>query len=378
MRSTVKYPPAVEEALAALRRYAYNDSNKLSEEEWKNDRRYGIGGSEVATIMGDSPFTSNIALFLDKTGIAPLDLSEHWFRLEYGHALEDLTAKLFARKMNAVIIHETGMFKHPAFDFIRANLDRLAILPNGELVILECKTSNPFARIAWSTAPPQYYQWQGRQYMAVLNAILEDAGVSLRISRVFYCCLYGNSEDDSVIRQIQFDEGLEKVMLAAEYDFWNYNIVPCILPEFNGKTTEYLDLSLSHRFEFARHKGVDDIKEEILVEGPIACLHANSIATLRAEENRIKEQMKQIAEQRAAFELTLLDMMEGAATAYLDDGRIITINSKESRSTNFKLLKELYPEAYANCVATNESKSSIKITYPKAKSKRKAKSEGVA
>lgn len=214
--------------------------------------------------------------------------------------------------------------------------------------------------------------------MAVVNAILEDAGVSLRISRVFYCCLYGNTEEDSVIRQIQFDEELERVMLAAEYDFWHHNIVPCILPEFNGKITEYLDLSLNHRFELARLKGVEDIKEEIHIEGPIACLHANSIATLRAEENRLKEQMKQVAEQRAAFELTLLNMMHGAYTAYLDDGRIISMNSKESRSTNFKLLKELYPEAYANCVTTNESKSSVKISYPKAKSKKKAKVAGVA
>lgn len=39
---------------------------------------------------------------------------------------------------------------------------------------------------------PVNYQAQGRHYMAVMN-----------LNHVFYCCLYGNSEDDVIIRHIE-------------------------------------------------------------------------------------------------------------------------------------------------------------------------------
>lgn len=142
----------------------------------------GLGGSEIAAMKGVSPFTNNIRLYLNKVGRIVEDLLENWFRLDYGHYLEPLAAEIVKRKLGADIIDETGMF--PDFDFMRANLDRLAVMPGGELVIVECKTSNPFAKVTWKNGPPVYYEWQGRHYMAVINAILASLGFYTRINKV--------------------------------------------------------------------------------------------------------------------------------------------------------------------------------------------------
>ena len=244
-------PETVEKQLRTLHEAAYNDSGKISLEEWEEDRRYGLGGSDIAALTGDSPFSNSWILFLDKTRMAKQDFSEDWFRLQYGHATEALVAELFARKFGTIVINETGMFKHPDYDFIRANLDRLAILPTGELVILECKTTNPFAKSVWKDAPPVYYQWQGRQYLCVVNAILKKAGLPM-ISKVYYSALYGNVETEAVYRKITLDPQLEREMVELEKRFWLEHIVPKKLPAFNGTGKKFKKMNTVRIMDFTR------------------------------------------------------------------------------------------------------------------------------
>ncbi len=48
----------------------------LSEEEWLEFRRRGIGGSDAAAVMGISPFRTARDLYYDKLGIPPAEDSE--------------------------------------------------------------------------------------------------------------------------------------------------------------------------------------------------------------------------------------------------------------------------------------------------------------
>ena len=50
---------------------------------------------------------------------------------------------------------------------------------------------------------PVYYEAQGRHYMAVMN-----------LNHVFYCCLYGNSEQETIIRHIERDLDYENELIA--------------------------------------------------------------------------------------------------------------------------------------------------------------------
>ena len=63
------------------------DTAGLSEEEWLAYRRKGIGGSDVAALLGISPWRTARDLFYDKLNIAVVeDHEDNWVALEMGNA----------------------------------------------------------------------------------------------------------------------------------------------------------------------------------------------------------------------------------------------------------------------------------------------------
>lgn len=70
------------------------DTAGLSEEEWLAYRRKGIGGSDVAALLGISPWRTARDLFYDKLNIAVVeDHEDNWVALEMGHLLEPLVSE---------------------------------------------------------------------------------------------------------------------------------------------------------------------------------------------------------------------------------------------------------------------------------------------
>jgi predicted phage-related endonuclease len=62
------------------------------------ERRQGIGGSDVGAIMGANPYSSIIKVYKDKKGeIPPLEMNH---AMEWGHILEDVIAKKYADDNN--------------------------------------------------------------------------------------------------------------------------------------------------------------------------------------------------------------------------------------------------------------------------------------
>ena len=99
--------------------------------------------------------------------------------------------------------------------------------------ILEIKTTNYNARENWwyngEEIVPVYYESQGRHYMSVMN-----------LDRVYFCCLYGNNEDEVIIRHLDRDYAYESELIALEDTFWNDNVQKQCPPDY----TESGDLIL--------------------------------------------------------------------------------------------------------------------------------------
>lgn len=88
------------------------DTADLTEEEWLSYRRRGIGGSDVAALLGISPWRTARDLYYDKLNVAAVEDEEgNWVALEMGHLLEPLVAKIFERKTGYKIYQITA---HPA------------------------------------------------------------------------------------------------------------------------------------------------------------------------------------------------------------------------------------------------------------------------
>ncbi len=197
----------------------------LPREEWLAYRRKGIGGSDAAAVLGISPFRTGVDLYYDKLGQNVEDDGQNWVAKEMGTQLENLVARIFAKKTGLAVCPMPVMFQHGEHSWMLADVDRLVNLKDGSTAILECKTTNYNARDKWEydgkPIVPQYYEAQGRHYMAVMN-----------LDRVYFCCLYGNSEDDVIIRSIDRDLNYEAELLALEENFWVNHVQAKVPPPY--------------------------------------------------------------------------------------------------------------------------------------------------
>jgi predicted phage-related endonuclease len=52
------------------------------------------------------------------------------------------------------------------------------------------------------------------------------------IDRVFFCCLYGNTEDEVIIRELRRDMAYEEEMIFLEQEFWNSHVQKQVPPPY--------------------------------------------------------------------------------------------------------------------------------------------------
>ena len=96
----------------------------FTREEWLAERNKGIGGSDIATILGLSKWKSPLQLFLEKTGkVVAEDLSDKEV-IYWGNVLEDVVAKEFERRTGKKVRKRNVMFCDDKYPYMRANVDR--------------------------------------------------------------------------------------------------------------------------------------------------------------------------------------------------------------------------------------------------------------
>ena len=70
-----------------------------------------------------------------------------------------------------------------------------------------------------------------------------------------YCCLYGNSEDDVIIRHIERDAAYEEELIALEGIFWNEHVLKQVPPPY----TEDGDLVSQSGMSFSYHRSLHNL-----------------------------------------------------------------------------------------------------------------------
>lgn len=256
------------------------DTDTLSRDEWLNYRRLGIGGSDVAAIMGISPFATIRDLYYDKVGIEPLIEDEeesNWVAKEVGHRLEDLVAEIFSKKTGLTVFPVRKMFRHPLHPFMVADVDFFIVFPDGSFGILECKTCNYNARDKWDDdGIPINYEYQVRHYMSVMN-----------MNKAYIACLYGNNENEFVYRFLERDMMEEENIITQEEYFWKEYVEKKAEPPYTGKP----DLVLA---SIRRYSGYAD-KElpEITISG-LEAKNLEKYLELSEKKSQLEKRKKEI------------------------------------------------------------------------------------
>jgi putative phage-type endonuclease len=179
--------------------------------EWHAMRRTGIGGSDVAAIMGLSQYRSPYEVWLDKRGQLERDETHTPPAVEWGTRLEGPVRQAYADKTGRQVWIPNVQFRSKAIAHMTANVDGLSRLlaePALPWRGLEVKTAR--SGEAWGEPGtddvPVPYMLQVQHYMIVLPVAEFDLAV-----------LIGGS--DFRIYTIRPDVELQAMILDAEAEF---------------------------------------------------------------------------------------------------------------------------------------------------------------
>lgn len=338
MAQTVEYQPQV---LA--------DTSGLSREEWLAYRRMGIGGSDAAAILGISPFRTAADLYYDKRNLPVDDSDANWVAMEVGNLLEDLVARIFAKKTGLKIYQRKSMFRHPHHPWMLADLDYLVEMLDGSTTILECKTTNYNARDKWEydgkPIVPPYYESQGRHYMAVMN-----------LNRVYFCCLYGNNEDEVIIRSIERDMDYESELISLEEDFWIHHVLAQTPPPYTEADGDLILQSLR------RQMGPSSKDAPPVLLTPPQSAKLFRFLELKEKKRGLDAETKCLeAEMKRMKALIVADIGGSSSAVYEDASGSYTVTFHPSYQEkilkdSLLRLKAAHPDVYVEYVSVSESR----------------------
>jgi len=115
-------------------RSAYRET---SYEQFLEDRKQGVGSSDIADVMDKGDYGCRRRFFLDRLGFLPAKPEKMQYHLERGKFFEEPVARLYAKQGHVVRTCGTGYIKE--WPMVRANADRLQRTKIDNWGILEIK-----------------------------------------------------------------------------------------------------------------------------------------------------------------------------------------------------------------------------------------------
>lgn len=298
---------------------------EMTHQEWLEDRRKGIGGSDVATILGLNKYKSPYQLWLEKTGQVEVTSAQseaaYW-----GNTLEEVVAEEFSKRTGKKVRKRNQVFEHQKYPFLRANIDRDVV---GENAVLECKTANQYLDKEWDDDEiPIQYICQVQHYMNVLN-----------LDYVYIAVLIGGQK--FLWKKMERDQELIDMITEKLVEFWTENVEKGTEPAIDG-------LKATSDFLTQRYLDTEDNQTELNT------LFDEKIANLA----RLKEDRKIIDESITLIENELRQALGNSQTTIgITPKNIVSWKKTQSKRLDKKKLIEKYPD-----VADDEDIYSTNIT----------------
>ncbi len=136
------------------------DVQAADHDRWLATRREGLGGSDVAAVLGLVSWSSPYTVWLDKTGQLPPQ--DQTYLMERGHRFEAPVAQWFADEAR-LSLRRTGTWARDADPWMRANPDRFTSDGAG----YEGKVAGEDWGRLWRYGPAQHAFYQSLWCMAV-------------------------------------------------------------------------------------------------------------------------------------------------------------------------------------------------------------------
>jgi len=117
-----------------------NLKDQLPTQEWVDNRKDYIGGSDVSSILQENPYSTPLQVWMRKKGLlAPIDSSPI---MDFGHYFEPILAAHFEEVTGLKTRQVNKTYQDKTHSFLRANIDRMVLAQGSEpTAVLELKTT---------------------------------------------------------------------------------------------------------------------------------------------------------------------------------------------------------------------------------------------
>lgn len=259
--------------------------------EWYAARSGGLGGSEIAAVMGFSPWCSRFTLWHRKAGLVGEEADNKG--MSWGRRLEDVIAEKFDEDHPDFRLEFTGTWRSVARPWQLANPDRLIRFPGDTTGVLEVKTAHAMDGWKWGKPGtddiPVYYKSQCLWYMDVLG-----------VSECYLIVLIGGSDDREYL--IPYHAEDVQLLRDAGKEFLD-SVTAGNRPPIDGSDNTYTTVR-------QLHPDIDSSTEKE-IDPELASMYQSSC--VRLDDAKHEKQM---------YAARLLDQMGTAQYAVCDGKRI--------------------------------------------------------
>ncbi len=260
--------------------------NDLTEDEWLEIRRKsGIGGSEMAAILGVNPYQSPLSVYYDKVEGSDFEGNIH---TEFGNWMEPHIRDEFPKRflktddIQIQVYEYPYVIQHKKYPFLIGNIDGIMIHPELGTGIIEIKTASERNWQSWEEDKlPDMYYVQVMHYLAITD-----------LSYAYIVALVGKR---LLWKHIPRNEDIIKIIARQAKDFWHDHVLAKIppapiglgsdtdtlkklYPEEDGQVVEL------HEYQDKRDKYKELMKQKTEVEKEIETIKQQFMAAMGESE----------------------------------------------------------------------------------------------
>lgn len=172
-----------------------------SRASWLRARKTGLGASDTAAVLGLSPWSTPLSVWIDKRRDEVTSLETE--AAEWGLAHEATIARRVNHRWRdriGTVKPTPGLLRHDDYPWLLATPDRVLVKKGKVTGLLEIKTAGHRQRHAWDNGVPVYYQIQVQQQLAVTG--LDVAWLAVLHGGNHMPDPYRIDRDDAAIQQI--------------------------------------------------------------------------------------------------------------------------------------------------------------------------------
>ncbi|CAM4489992.1 YqaJ viral recombinase family nuclease [Paenibacillus tarimensis] len=189
----------------------------MSAEERAAWRRTGIGGSDIAAVLGMNPWKTALEVYLEKIGESQRE--EPTEKMKLGLSMKGVIARQFSEQTGLRTLRRNMIYAHSQHRHLIASVDRWVV---GDGAGLLCKSTGEYSNPEWDGGKvPLVTLLQCQHYMAVMGA-----------DHWWVAALVGGNKLKIV--RVERDEAAIQRIIRQGLQFWEGHVKAGHPPELDG------------------------------------------------------------------------------------------------------------------------------------------------